>query len=108
MSKQIFELREGEMLVDTVTRMLEEHGHSNPRGWQQGLSEEAWTNHDISVQIFLVNNQWKHILGMHNVNSGKNTQDQRMCLVNTPKIEDWVRLFMQGVLPCIMINNLGA
>ncbi len=37
---------------------------------------------------------------------GINTMDERFCLIEDGTFEDWLRLFSNKVLPCLISNNL--
>ena len=89
-------------LVDAITGLLAEYNHHNPKAWKNGLDPDAFTS-TVEVQRFLINRQWRQILG--NVTQ-ESTMDARYCLVDEGPIKDWLRLFEDGVMPIVMKYNL--
>lgn len=88
--------------VAAITQVLVDAGHPNPRAWQHGLNPDALTNPDLGKRRFLVNRQLRMLL----TGSGVNTMDERYSLVDQGELTDWVRLFKDGVAPCMVRNNL--
>lgn len=89
-------------LIDYITTRLGECGHPNPSGWQNGLHPDAFMPPDFSTQRFLVNRQLRQLIGM----VPDNTTQIRFCLVESGSCEDWLRLFEQMVLPCMMKHSI--
>lgn len=97
-------LQEGEQvnLVEVVTAMLFSAGHPQPQAWLQGLHPDAINSNNPEVQRFLINRYWRGQIAQ----VPGNTLDIRYCLVDQGQYTDWIRLFKNGVLPCIMDNQL--
>ena len=94
-------------LVAVVTDLLSKNGHQAPDAWTIGLHPDAYVVADQNVQLFLINRQWRCILSAFGEMTGTVTMDERYCLVdNGVKPSDWLRLFEEGVLPCILKHNL--
>lgn len=89
-------------LVDEVSKILEEAGHPRPQDWKRYLDQNALIS-DTMYQRFLINRCFRQILGEVTTEV---TMDVRYCLVDNGKIKDWLRLFKQGVVPCIVRLNL--
>lgn len=90
-------------LVNLITDLLAQHNHKNPQAWITHLNQDALATTDQGIQRFLINRAWRTILGAV---TDRNTMDIRYCLVDNGEYHDWLRLFEQGVLPCILELNL--
>lgn len=88
-------------LVNMVTDVLIKCGHTRPEDWKRGLHPDAINNSDMHAQRFLINRHWRVILG-----EIPESFDARFCLVDTGDLDDWLRLFETGVVPCILKHNL--
>lgn len=89
-------------LIEYVTSRLAESGHPNPQGWEAGLHQDAYNPPDFPTQRFLVNRQLRQLVGR----VPDNTTQIRFCLVDTGTSDDWLRLFEQMVLPCMMKHSI--
>lgn len=88
-------------LIDYVTGRLAESGHPNPAAWQtfgEGVHGDAYSTTEFPRHRFLVNRQLRQLVGA----VPANTTQIRFCLVDQGTAEDWMRLFEQMVLPCMM------
>jgi hypothetical protein len=79
-------------LIDYVTNRLAESGHPNPSAWQ------TYGAIEFPRHRFLVNRQLRQLVGA----VPANTTQIRFCLVDQGTADDWMRLFEQMVLPCMM------
>lgn len=95
---------EGARLADVVTGFLKDAGHPEPAAWADGLHPDAALTTDRSVEQFLVNRQLRLVLG----NAPESTTNARYCLLETHAgtTEDWARSVKQGVIPCMVQQNL--
>lgn len=98
-------------LVDQVTSILAEARHPNPHFWLDGLHPHAQSSPDTKVQRFLINRQWQLIFGATppaavDPSFVTASMDARFCLLENGEIEDWLKSFRNGVLPCVMKYNL--
>lgn len=91
-------------LVPKITAILAEAGHPRPNDWEAKVHPDAHVVHDASIQRFLINRYWRETLGALPID----TMDIRYCLVEQGSTEDWLRLFKQGVVKCIVDNNIPA
>jgi hypothetical protein len=88
-------------LIDYVTTRLAESGHPNPSAWQtygEGIHSDAYSTIEFPRHRFLVNRQLRQLVGA----VPANTTQIRFCLVDQGTADDWMRLFEQMVLPCMM------
>lgn len=92
-------------LPEMVTNALASAGHPNPSAWQERLPAAYDAAPDVGHQIFLINRAWRLMLGELQ-NRESDTSDARYCLVDTPMVNDWMRAFTQGVVPCAVKHNL--
>lgn len=93
-------LPEGKCLVNIITEMLTKHGHPEPMQWEQFVHKDAFVSPDQGIQRFLINRYWRECVGLF----PENTIQVRHCLIDQGSIADWLRLFEQGVIPCIIRN----
>lgn len=101
------ELSSSVSLVTSVTDLLVKNGHPSPDAWTVGLNPDALVTPDQNIQRFLINRQWRCILSNFGELTGTKTMDERYCLVDqNVNPSDWLRLFEDGVLPCILKHNL--
>ncbi len=91
---------EGKRLVQVISELFEKHGHPAPRAWEQFVHQDAFISLDFGIQRFLINRYWREVVGMY----PENTLHVRQCLIDHGSIDDWLRLFEQGVIPCVMRN----
>lgn len=93
-------------LVDSITMLLESHGHQRPSDWinSRHFSQDIYrTGDDPKYQLFLVNRAWLNIL----CDAKTDTWRARYCLVEENIThERWLQIFEQGVIPCIIANDL--
>lgn len=91
-------------LVEAITALLIAENHPDPQRWIQGLHPDVFITPDVNIQRFLINRYWR--LQLQSL--PENTMNARYCLVDEEHIapKDWLRIFKQGVLPCILKNNL--
>lgn len=96
------------LLADKITEILEKHGHPRPRDWLHGLAavhvDAVTPTTPQDVQRFLINRYWRLQIG----SVQENSLDVRYCLVDTGKIEHWLRLFDADVAKWIVAHNLPA
>lgn len=59
-------------------------------------------NKDSSVQRYLLNRYWTNQL----LHSPRVSIEQRYCLIPDGKVEDWLELFKNSILPFIVSNDL--
>lgn len=93
---------EGKSLVYVISELLAKHNHPAPRNWEAYVHRDAFDSHDRGVQRFLINRYWHQEIGLYD----ENTIDVRMCLIDQGSIDDWLRLFEQCVIPCVIRNTL--
>lgn len=98
---------DGEITVtamEAVTALLIEAGHPHPSYWLAGLHPDAFATTDHRLQRFLINRYWR----MELAKLEENTMDVRFCLIDEAHVstKDWLRVFKQGVLPCILKHSL--
>lgn len=92
-------------LIDYVTTRLRECGHPNPSAWVthgEGVHPDAYTTTEFPRHRFLVNRQLRQLIGA----VPENTTQVRYCLVEQGQSADWMRLFEQMVLPCLMKHSV--
>lgn len=90
-------------LLDLVTAALRDAGHTNPGAWVPRLPMGYTTAPTVGHQIFLINRCWRVLIAeVHDVDSS----DVRYCLVDTPNVDDWLRVFTGGVVPWVTKHNL--
>lgn len=89
-------------LVEQVSELLAKAGHGRPTDWVKGVHPDVHVTQDEGVQRFLINRYWRVQLGALAID----TMDVRYCLVDTGEISRWLSLFEQGVVPCVVENNL--
>lgn len=87
-------------LVEVISELLVKHGHPYPRDWEHYVHRDAFISPDVGIQRFLINRYWRELLGL----LPENTLQVRQCLIDQGPIDDWLRLFEQGVIPCVMRN----
>lgn len=90
-------------LVDIITKVLVDAGHQRPDDWKRYLHPDAITSVEQNIQRFLINRAWRQIIGSCN---DFESMEVRSYLVDTGEFCDWLRLFKEGVLPCILKLNL--
>ncbi len=88
-------------LVDQISELLGKHGYPFPRDWHNFVHQDAFISQDQGIQRFLINRYWRDVIGLYN----ESTLDVRQCLIDHGSIDDWLRLFEQGVIPCIIRNT---
>lgn len=93
---------EGKRLVQVISELLAKHNHPNPRDWEAFVHKDAFISPDPGIQRFLINRYWRETLGLYK----ENTLQVRQCLIDSGSFEDWLRLFEQGVIPCVLRNTL--
>lgn len=93
----------GTNLYQAITDLLRKHAHPRPEAWTLFLSPDAHSTSDLYMQRYYANRAWRNILEQV---KDKSTMDERYCLVNNGLINDWVRLFEAGVIPCIIQYEL--
>lgn len=89
-------------LTEIISDLLRKHNHPNPTQWALYVHKDAHESEDVNIQRFLINRYWREVIGMY----PENTLSVRECLIDTGHIEDWIRLFETGVIPCILRNTL--
>jgi hypothetical protein len=92
-------------LVDYVTGRLSENGHPDPAAWAhwgEGVHPDAYSTTDFGLHRFFVNRQLRQLIGK----VPENTTQIRFCLVEQGTPDDWMRLFEQMVLPCMMKHSI--
>lgn len=89
-------------LVPKVTELLAAAGHPRPADWEQYVHPDALVVPDEGIQRFLINRYWRETLGALDVD----TLNARYCLVQEGSVDDWVRAFREGVVKCIVANNV--
>ena len=87
-------------LIEMISELLQKHGHPRPRDWEIFVHRDAHISTDLGIQRFLINRYWRENIGL----LPENTLQVRQCLIDQGPIEDWLRLFEQGVIPCVMRN----
>lgn len=87
-------------LIELISELLLKHGHPSPRDWERFVHPDAFISSDVGIQRFLINRYWREILGLMQ----EDTLQERQCLIDQGPIDDWLRLFEQGVIPCVMRN----
>ncbi len=87
-------------LVELISELLVKHGHPAPKEWEQYVHQDAFISPDLGIQRFLINRFWREFIGL----MPENTFQIRQCLIDQGPIDDWLRLFEQGVIPCVMRN----
>ncbi len=85
-------------LIDEIDAILLDNQLYSFLEWKALLSPNAVGCTDIGLQRFLINRRWREILGC----MGIDTIDARFCLVDQGYISDWLRLFKDGVIPCLL------
>jgi hypothetical protein len=55
---------------------------------------------------FLINSYWREALGNCTVATGVDTFKQRYVLVDDGDEAQWLQLFKDSVIPCLLANNL--
>lgn len=96
-------------LIGQISLMLEEAGHKEPLAWVtrlHAMCPEIVDEEDVRVQRYMLNCFWANELGNHDVAHGTDTTNARFSLVEQGTLLDWVRLFKENVLPCIIKYNL--
>lgn len=96
-------------LIGQVSLMLEEAGHKEPLAWVERLyamCPEIVDENDTGVQRYMINCFWANELGRHDVEHNTNSTNARFSLVEQGTLLDWVRLFKENVIPCILKYNL--
>ncbi len=86
-------------LMEFVSTTLETNNYLNASAWESRLPEQAWATTDPREERFLINREWRIILGTI---PGEETFNVRYCLIDTGDVEDWKRIFLRGVLPFIL------
>lgn len=92
--------------IEAITALLVAGGHPQPSLWLAGLDQGAFEVKDESIQRFLINRYWRmQIQGLN-----EDTLNVRYCLVDEAHIPtaDWLRIFTEGVLPCILKNKIPS
>jgi hypothetical protein len=91
-------------LVGKITALLAAAGHPNPALWESQVHPDAHNVCDHGIQRFLINRYWRETLGSLDAD----TINARYCLLAEGSIPDWERAFSEGVVPCIIKNNVPA
>ena len=91
---------EGKCLVQVITDLLRKHNHPAPSEWESQVHQDAFISPDQGIQRFLINRYWRQEIGLYN----ENTIAIRQYLIDQGSINDWLRLFEQGVIPCVIRN----
>jgi len=95
------QIPDGKSLVQVISELLAKHNHPRPRDWEVHVHRDAFITPDRGVQRFLINRYWHQEIGLYE----ENTMDVRMCLIDQGSIDDWLRLFEQSVIPCVIRNT---
>lgn len=107
-SSNIHAEQEPPRLVQAMTHLLREAGHPHPDAWEKDpqLHRDAFTYPDEGVQRFLINRYWR----MQIQRLPEDTMNVRYCLLDERHVKtvDWLRVFKEGVVPCILRNQLPA
>lgn len=90
-------------LIHLVTALLAQAGHPNPTAWQAYLPLGSTSLTDLNAERRAINRAWRVIL--HQLPQ-INTTDIRFSLIEDGNINDWLRHFQTGVMPCILRYNL--
>lgn len=90
-------------LVGAISQLLAKHNHPHPTAWEARVHPDALTAPDVLIRRFLINRFWHHEIGQYN----EDTLRVRHCLIDQGSVEDWLRLFEQGVIPCILRNTVA-
>lgn len=91
-------------LVKQITGILRAAGHPRPTDWEAKVHPDAHVVCDPLIQRFLINRYWRETIGALDFD----TMNVRYCLVQEGPTDDWLRLFNQGVVKCIVDNQLPA
>lgn len=87
-------------LVEEITELLTKHGHPSPKKWEEKLHPDAFSHPEINVRRFLINRYWHHEIGRYL----EDTIPVRQYLIEQGSTADWLRLFENGVIPCVIRN----
>lgn len=87
-------------LVEHIVLILMKANHPQPDFWVNQVHPDVYITPDVNIQRFLINRFWRNYIGQFQ----ENTLEVRHCLIDQGSIEDWLRLFEQGVAPCVMRN----
>ncbi len=100
--------------VDEITALLAEAGHNNPTFWQMGLHPHARTAEVFDVQRFIVSDHWSLLLGSIPASTMppeyvRQQLNARYCLLpQGTKRAKWLESFKQGVVPVVMLYQIGV
>ena len=87
--------------VDQIVALLIKHNYPNPHDWVHQLHPDTFTTEDENLQRFFINRYWRELIGTF----PGNTMEVRFNLVDSGQLHDWLRLFEQGVIPCLLQNT---
>lgn len=90
----------GKNLADSICDILAKYNHPDPVGWKQYLHPDVFKTPDLNVQRFLINRYWRQEIGLY----PENTINVRSYLIDQGEFSDWLRLFEEGVVQCVLRN----
>ena len=89
-------------LVDTITQLMLEAGHPDPRAWLSDPVIAEASSASPKLQQFLINRYWRIQLGL----VPENTTAERYCLVDDADLAVYTKLFADALVPAIVRLNL--
>lgn len=89
-------------IAEMVTKLLADNGHSRPDDWLYFLEAAYQETDDVTMQLFYINRAWRDILST----STDNTINIRFYLLDNTSIDEWAKLFHDGVLTFVLDNQL--
>lgn len=89
-------------MVDTITQLLVDAGHPNPRAWLSDPVIAEASGASPKLQQFLINRYWRIQLG----SVPENTTAERYCLVDDAELGVYAKLFADALVPAIIRLNL--
>lgn len=89
-------------LVEAITQVLTETGHSAPRRWSEHPDIIAARTKTPKMQQFLINRYWRLALG----SAHESTQAERFCLDDLSDPANYLKIFKGAVAPAIVRLDL--
>lgn len=94
-------------IPEELIKLLKEGGHPNPEFLKDCVAPEAYTATTAKEQRFYTNRALRPILGDMPLEELGKTREARACLIDTMcETVDYLRLFKEHVVPCLIENEL--
>lgn len=89
-------------VVVEITALLTQANHPNPQAWLEADTVKQAAAAAPKLQRFLVNRHWRLALGM----CKESTTAERFCLLDEGKVEDYLKVFKEAILPVVVRHAL--